>query len=308
MPNSSGKPTWQREIDGALSWYQRAVYADDGTASIKAAEQLVNVRVRLTWETVDNARKQRDKMILGLQQAGKGRKTADRKARVAAKRSLAAAERSLRASLTSARQSTKEATTLLEKLVSVHPTMERENIYGSAYKRLALIEAVAGRPGEERKAIEAMKMHYERAAVIAREEGFSDAFYPALNYLAAEVVLNAGRSGWKGLDTSMVESTRASLEAKSLADPDFWSVVGQTELQLYKTLAMGKLASTRETLEKGYQDLHKRVNAPWMWSSVYDTTQFVLQKYSKRASAKESKAAETLLAFVAGFARQSEAH
>ncbi len=297
-----------REIDGALSWYQRAVYADDGTASIKAAEQLVNVRVRLTWETVDNARKQRDKMILGLQQAGKGRKTADRKARVAAKRSLAAAERSLRASLTSARQSTKEATTLLEKLVSVHPTMERENIYGSAYKRLALIEAVAGRPGEERKAIEAMKMHYERAAVIAREEGFSDAFYPALNYLAAEVVLNAGRSGWKGLDTSMVESTRASLEAKSLADPDFWSVVGQTELQLYKTLAMGKLASTRETLEKGYQDLHKRVNAPWMWSSVYDTTQFVLQKYSKRASAKESKAAETLLAFVAGFARQSEAH
>lgn len=296
-----------RDIDGALSWYKRAVYAEDGTASVTAAEQFANVRVRLAWETVDNARNQRDKMILGLKQAGKGRKTADRKARVAAKRSLAAAERSLRASLTSARQSMKEATTLLEKLLSVHPTLERESIYASAYKRLALIEAAAGQPAQERKALEAMKLHYERAGVIAREEGLSDVFYPALNYLAAELVLNTGRSGWKGLDTSIVESTRARLQAKSIADPDFWSVVGQTELQLYKALAMSKLASTREFLEKGYQDLYKRVSAPWMWSSVYDTTQFVLQKYSARASAKESKAAETLLAFVAGFARRGDA-
>jgi hypothetical protein len=296
-----------REIDGALSWYQRAVYADDGTASMKAGEQLANVRVRLAWETVDKVGKQRDKLILDLQQAGKGRKTADRKVRAAANRSLTATERSLRVSLISARQSVKEATILLEKLVSVHPTMERESIYGSAYKRLALIEDTAGRLRDERKAIEAMKLHYERAAVIARKEGLSNAFYPALNYLAAEVVLNAGRSGWKGLDASIVESTRASLEAKSLADPDFWSVVGQTELQLYKALAMGKLASTRESLEKGYQDLHKRVSAPWMWSSVYDTAQFVLQKYSTRVSASESKAAGTLLASVAEFARQSEA-
>ena len=296
-----------REIHSALNWYERAVDSDDGTASIKAAEQLANVRVRLAWETVDTARKQREKMVIGLEQAGKGRKTADRNARVAAEKSLATAERSLKKSVTSARQSIKQATTLLEKLVAVHSTMERENIYGSAYKRLALIEAAAGRAGEERKAIEAMKVHYERAAVIAREQELSDAFYPALNYLAAELVLNAGRPGWKGLDTSIVESTGASLEARSQADPDFWSIVGQTELQLYIAVAAGKLASNLERLQKGYQGHHKRVSAPWMWSSVYDTTQFVLQAYSARTSPKEGKAAEKLLAFLAALASRSEA-
>ena len=55
-----------REIHSALNWYERAVDSDDGTASIKAAEQLANVRVRLAWETVDTARKQREKMVTGL--------------------------------------------------------------------------------------------------------------------------------------------------------------------------------------------------------------------------------------------------
>jgi hypothetical protein len=245
-------------------------------------------------------------MVIDLQLTGKGRKTADRKARVAAKTSLARAERSLKTSVTSARQSIKQATALLEKLVAVHSTMERENLYGSAYKRLALIEAVAGRAADEKNAIEAMKVHYERAAVIAREQALSDAFYPALNYLAAELVLNAGLPGWKGLDASIVESTRVSLEAKSQADPDFWSVVGQTELRLYMAVAAGKLASTLERLKKGYQEHHKRVSAPWMWSSVYDTTQFILQAYSARTSAKEGKAAGNLLAFLAAFASRSE--
>jgi tetratricopeptide (TPR) repeat protein len=294
-----------RDIDSALKWYERAVHAEDGTASLRAAEQLANVRVRHAWETVNNARNQRDNMTMALKKASKGSKTADRKARVAAKRSLAAAERALRASVGSARESIREATTLLEKLVSVHPTMERESIYASAYKRLALVEAAAGRRGEEPRAIEGMKLHYERAAEIAREEKLPNAFYPALNQLAAELALNAGRRGWKGLDASIVKSTRSSLDAKSKDDPDFWSVVGQTELQLYEDLAGGKLASKRTALEKGYQDLYRRVSAQWLWSSAYDTTQFVLQKYSARASAKESKAAEGLLAFLAGLARRS---
>ena len=81
----------------------------------------------------------------------------------------------------------------------------------------------------------------------------------------------------------------------------------QTELQLYTAVAAGKLASNLERLQKGYQGHHKRVSAPWMWSSVYDTTQFVLQAYSARTSLKEGKAAEKLLAFLAALASRSEA-
>ena len=203
-----------------------------------------------------------------------------------------------------ARSSVKEAIALLEKLVALQPTMERESLYGSAYKRLALIAAAAGRPAEERQAIDAMKVHYERAAVIGRERQASNVFYPGLNYLAAEVALNSGRRGWKGVDVSIVETTGKSLDAAILADPDFWSVVGQTELQLYKALAGGRtLASARESLELGFQDLYKRVSAPWMWASVYDNARFVLRKYTARATAKEGKAAAALLERLATFAQ-----
>jgi hypothetical protein len=290
-----------RDAESAIRWYQQAVAASDGTASMKAAEQLANVRVRLAWETVAKAQKQRDDMAARLKAASSGR--AAKKARTAAKRSLATAQTALQASVKAARQSVKDTLTLLDKLVAMQSTIERESIYGSACKRLALIEAAGGRPAEERQAIEAMKLHYERAAVIARESQAADLFYPALNYLAADLVLNAGRPGWKGLEASMVEATHASLDAKNVADPDFWSVVGQTELQLYSALAAGKFTGARESLEKEYQDLYRRVSAPWMWSSVYDTTHFVLKKYTTRASAKEKKVAAALLASLATFAQ-----
>ena len=287
-----------RDLEGAIRWYEQAVNAEDGTASLKAAEQLANIRVRLAWETVEAAQKERDQMALQQKEGGNGKRLADARSRKAARRSLAASDRKLQMSRSSARKAVKEALHLLEKLVAVHPTMERESMYGSACKRLALIEAATGRRMEEQKAIEAMKLHYQRAASIGRDTGASDVFYPTLNYLAAEAALNAGRRGWKGFDESVVEATCASLEAKSLGDPDFWSVVGQTELQLYKAVAAGKLASRRASLEKGYQDLYRRVSAPWMWSSVYDTARFVLRKYDARASAEESNAAESLLAYL----------
>ena len=293
-----------RDAESAIRWFERAVAADDGAAPIRAVEQLANARVRLAWETVAKAQRQRENSAALMKQAGAGRRASDRKARAAAKRSFAAADRALRASLTSARSSVREAMTLLEKLVAVQPTVERESLCGSAYKHLALIAAAADRPAEERQAIAAMKVHYERAAVIARERQASNAFYPGLNYLAAELALNTGRRGWKGADASIVEATGKSLDARNLADPDFWSVVGQTELQMYKVLAGGgTLASARDALERGYQDLHKRVSAPWMWASVYDTTRFVLHKYTAHATAKERKAAAAILERLATFAK-----
>jgi hypothetical protein len=148
-----------------------------------------------------------------------------------------------------------------------------------------------------------MKLHYQRAAEIGRQSEASDIFYPALNCLSADLSLNAGRRGWKGLDVSIIQWTGASLDAKNLADPDFWSVIGQTELQLYIALANGKVASAREPLVRGYQDVYRRVSAPWMWSSVYDTAQFVLRKYSTRTSEKERKAAQDILGSLCTFAQ-----
>jgi hypothetical protein len=290
-----------RDAESAIRWYEQAVDASDGTASMRAAEQLANVRARMAWETVAEAQTHRDDMAARLKAARSGR--AAKKTAAEAKRSLAMAQRALQASVKTARQSVKDVLTLLDKLVAMQSTIERESICGSTWKRLALIEAAAGRVSEEEKAIEAMKLHYQRAAEIGRQSDSPDIFYPALNYLSAELSLNAGRRGWKGVDPSIVDATRASLDAKNLADPDFWSVIGQTELQLYMALAAGRLASARESLGRGYQDLCRRVTAPWMWSSAYDTAQFVLRKYSTRASEQERKAAEDILASLFTFAK-----
>ena len=150
-----------------------------------------------------------------------------------------------------------------------------------------------------------MKLHYQNAEAIGREHGSSNIFYPALNRIAADLALNAGRRGWKGLDAGAVSSARSSLAAKVRDDPDFWSVVGQTDLDVYEAVARRDLAGRRGSIESAYEDLHARVGAPRSWASVYDTARFVLRKYAGRAAGAERKAASAVLKRLETFARES---
>ena len=79
-------------MEQALHWYQRAVEATDGRASMRAAEQLSNARCRLAWENVDKTARHRDQMA---QQVAvlKQTKTSTPKARAAAVRALRARRR-----------------------------------------------------------------------------------------------------------------------------------------------------------------------------------------------------------------------
>jgi hypothetical protein len=119
------------------------------------------------------------------------------------------------------------------------------------------------------------------------------------------VALNAGTRRWS-LDRETVRTLRKSLQAKSTTDPDFWSVVGETELDQYEALARRKLAPAGKELEKAYEDLHKRVTATRMWASVYDTACLVLPNYASRARGKERAAANELLAQLRRFAHPKE--
>jgi pimeloyl-ACP methyl ester carboxylesterase len=114
----------------ALEWYDKAVAANDGGASLRAAEQRVNHRVRLAWSEVSRA--------------------LDPKSR---DRDPAAFEAVVRSS----RDTIQEAVGLLKNLVALQPTMERESLLGSAYKRLAMIAAAAGGRGSEKREQEALE-------------------------------------------------------------------------------------------------------------------------------------------------------
>ena len=220
--------------------------ANDASASLKASEQLGNLSARQAWETLDQSRRQKGKVSA--------------------------------AQLAAARAEIEAAVELLKRLVAVQPSIERESLLGSAWKRLALIEALAKRPREELAAITKMQASYARAEARARESHHPELFYPALNRMAAELVLTAGKPE-AAFNPAVVAEVRKSLAAKARDDPDFWSVAGVIELRMYVAIAARNLARELSKLEGEFEDLFARVAAPSMWTSVADQASFVLLKY-----------------------------
>ncbi|KNZ31343.1 MAG: hypothetical protein AD742_17380 [Methylibium sp. NZG] len=259
------------DLDRAVHWYRRAVAANDGSASVKASEHLANLRARLGWRSVERAAK-----------AGKP-------------------QAEIQTLTGQGREEIRAAISMLNALVSLAPTIERESLLGSAHKRLALLEAHAGRTQANADAIAAMADHYRRAETLARHSRDADLFYPALNRMGAELLAQAGNAGWGGFDPQDTALVRDSLERKRRDDPDFWSVVGLPELGVYEALASKTLAAQLPVVLAAYDDLHRRAGVPWMWASVADQAGFVLAPYSAGSSA-EAKAAQTLLAVLRGYA------
>jgi tetratricopeptide (TPR) repeat protein len=257
----------------AITWYQRALRANDGGASLRAAEQLGNLRVRVAAA-----------MMADADAAGADQEVAAEGARVEIQSALE----------------------LLQRVNAIAPSSERESLCGSAWKRLAMIEGLAGAAEPATKAIAAMKECYLRAEDLARKGRHPELFYPALNALAAQLIVDAGGEGWPGFDPSRIAEIRASLEAKKDRDPDFWSWVGLIDLRFYEAVARSTLAADCPEIEAAYVDLHERDGSRRHWSSVRDQLRFVLSARRSLPDA-DRRAGQTLLTRVGGFAAPSPA-
>ena len=287
-------------VERGLRWYENAVASPDGRATMRASEQLANVRGRLAWELVDHARRHRGRAAAG------GKAGISPKARAAARGARLDADRALRKAAARADRLIQQALRLLNKLQALDATVERESLIGSVYKRQALIHEAMGRHARMAASLRQMKKQYERAQSVGIASGATDMYYPASNRLAADVALNAGRRGWRGLDRATVAVVRRSLDAKRADEADFWSVVGEIELRQYEALARRKLTAALPQLKKAYEDLHKRVAATRMWASVYDTACLVLPSYAERTDRRERSTAKTLLAQLRALAHPEE--
>jgi tetratricopeptide (TPR) repeat protein len=256
------------DVEAAIGWYEEALQGNDGSASMKAAEQLGNQRARRGWQIVSAARP-----------AARSQAIADGRGRVGS------------------------ALKLLQSLAAVQPTLERLSLCGSAWKRLAMIEALAGRPAEERAAIVSMTDCYRQAEVLAANSGHPELHYPALNRMAGEVVVEAADADWAGIDPDSISAVRACLQARVQASPDFWCVAGLSELAMLEALgvrtesgrAARALAAALPALAAAFADLHGRVAARGLWASVADQAHFVLMPYLQAASAEEHAAAQALM-------------
>ncbi len=279
---------------GAIAWYEKALAANDGTATFRAREQLDNARVRLAEQKVHAARMLGDRAEHAAGSAAVRGRRATKKTRGAAVGGATRARDKLACAIDEARSLVLAAIPNLQQLAAAQPTMERESLCASAFKRLAMIEAEAGDDEAEARAIAKMAKHYAAAERLGREARLPGVFYPAINVIAGKLVLDAG-SERRRVHNGTIAAVRDELAATVREHPDFWSIAALAELDMYEALARGNLADARPAIEASFADLHKRVDARWRWSSVYDQARFVLRKYVERASAAERKAAAQLL-------------
>lgn len=120
--------------------------------------------------------------------------------------------------------------------------------------------------------------------------------------MALELALHGGNPDWPGFDATHVAEARATLLAKTTADPDFWSVTNLVEMDLYEAVAAQELSLRRGPIECGLQDLHARLPCSTEWRSVADQGELVLAPYIQRSSDSDREAAQALLALVKGYA------
>ena len=150
-----------------------------------------------------------------------------------------------------------------------------------------------------------MTEHYAKAekialAATADVDVAGNLFYPMMNQIFAQLALGGAR-GASGPPADRLARVRQSMAA---AQPDFRSVVGQTEMRMYERVVAGTLAGDLDGLTKEFRKHHARVDSPGRWGSVYDTAMLVLWGDRRRATSSEARAAAEMLTALATLAGQ----
>jgi len=97
---------------------------------------------------------------------------------------------------------------------------------------------------------------------------------------------------------------RQSLTAKNRDDPDFWSVVGQIEIDLYEALAERRLAALLPALDTAYLRLFERVPGGQKWATLADQGDLALTAYADAVGGAEAGAAQRLRARLHAWAQR----
>ncbi|WP_460890725.1 CHAT domain-containing protein, partial [Ramlibacter alkalitolerans] len=262
----------------AIRWYGAARLARDGGASYRSSERLFNLQARQAWESL------RDQTLAGA--AGTG---AD------AQPCAATRQRRKQHAVTQARTSLAAARKGLESLLAVAESAERLALVASVDKRLAMVHYLLGDAGAARNSILAMRKGYQRAWDAAAPATAGEAFYPAMNVLAASVALR------EPLPADQAAAVEALVAGRSRSAPDFWSVAAGIELDAWHALERGVLAQHADAILGQFQDLHDRVARVVNWRTLHDQLQFLVFSLRDQLPAPEAEAAARLVQQLAGF-------
>jgi hypothetical protein len=237
----------------AIACLEKALTADQGDCSMRALEQYANFRVRYASELWQGAERQSAKAREKLR--------AEQVDRI-------------------------EAAILdLDTLTRRAPTVERLNLLGGAYKRLAQVEA----EGPQRlEALVNMAEHY-RLAYQRRHDA-----YACTNWLAG-ALLTAQR-GESPLSVDLPAMQQAldgllrELAQRNASDPNFWDSASLADLQLIKLLSQPAAAPRKRgeaatpppgiAVLHAYRDAIARGASPREVSSVAENIAFLIELWS----------------------------
>ncbi|WP_448107205.1 CHAT domain-containing protein [Pseudomonas azerbaijanoccidentalis] len=241
------------ETEKAIDWFERAIAASDGSASLNASEQLGDLRARRAWLQVNAAARPSPQVLSTV--------------------------------LNSARKQTRAAINLLTRVCKLQPTLRRTSLCGTAYKRLAWIEVLANDKSAEHKALAKMEEFFTEAERRAKLTDPARAYEPALERLAAQMFIAAPAS----VKTDILQ-VQAQLRPWVESQPDFQNVAALILANLYLVLLDAELKVNSTELLNSFADLKRRVPAVLKWREVQMQVDFVLDRYMANASKAESLA------------------
>ena len=236
------------EYAKAVEWLEKSIKADKADLPVRALEQCANFQVRhagMQWQRLqptlarhrskkakDGLEKQRNTLVMQIERA-----IAD-----------------------------------LDFLKERGPTLERLNLLGSAYKRLAQVHKYKA---PRQKALKQMSHYYHKA--YAKEK--TPDLYSFTNWSLARALTLSG--------TDLVhvrDECRQMIEAaqkRDEAEPSFWHSVAQPDLELVILLAQPEIddKAAKELAERiisGYQLAYKRGASPREMASVKENLDFII--------------------------------
>jgi hypothetical protein len=270
--------------DRAIEWFEIAISAEDGGASLNDLAQMSNIKVRQALKKLNQA-----------------------KDRLSPEDPGSATNEQYKQLLHKSREIIQQETQSLQQLVTIAPTMEFLCLCGSAQKRRAMLERKAGDSVAEREALEAMKGWYLKAEELGLKAKLNDVFYAVLNRMAADCVLRVGEANWIGFKPVDLNSIRQILSQKVYDEPDFKGICGLIELEIYEILANCNLRLVDRIIEitTRFHDLNERVKDSGPWQSLIDQMELVLQPYINEKSLvdqAEADSAKSLLELINSYA------
>ena len=261
------------DADAAISWYVRALASNDGSASMKAQEQLGNLRARRGWDQAKALRP-------------------DAQGRFDAK------------SFTWAREEIQAALSGLQSLAVLLPTSERHSLCGSAFKRKALLERMARDDAAAQEALEWAARAYLQAEELARAANDPKVYYPGLNRMALEYAARGADPAWPGYKRAHSDAVRHSLQQAVSSNPSFESHVGLIEIDIFEAVATKCLRDVLAPVSNALANLHAKASGLRSWQSVADQAELVLGAYAGRATGQEKAAAQEMLAVIRSYAKE----